>query len=203
MDVIGDAARGLGLSVNSKKTTNMLLGDHHTPPDALSQLSKIRANKKFTVKTKMRFYNPNILLTLIHGCDTSHIQPHQAKKLDAFDSTYIRKILGIKWSNFITINDIANTEVRDRSKQTPVTNRVMLRHVSRLPPTRFACQMLRTPEGRRVKGRPNMSWHHNIQRDFKRENRGRNDVRMLTADRSNRTALTASCVGSDDAGLLN
>ena len=65
----------------------------------------------------MQFYNRNVLSTLLYGCETWHIETSQEKKLDAFDSKCIRKILGIRCSDFIT-----NEEVRTRAELRPVSS---------------------------------------------------------------------------------
>ena len=164
---------------------------------AFNQLNKIWTNKKFSLKTKLRYYNSNVLSTLLYSSETWHLKSSQEKKLDAFDARCLRKILGIKWSDFIT-----NEEVRERARQPPVSSVVCRRrmnwlgHVSRLPPSRLAHQVLWwTPEGRRRRGRPKMNWHQTIQRDLQRVNKSWSDIRTLTADRSNWRTLTASCVG--------
>ena len=83
---------------------------------AFNQLNKIWLSKKFLLKTKLRFYNTNVLSTLLYGCESWSLKAAQEKQLDAFDSRCLRKILGIKWSDFIT-----NTEVRQMSDQPPVS----------------------------------------------------------------------------------
>ena len=49
----------------------------------------------------------------------------QERKLDAFDSWCLRKILGIRGVDFIT-----NAEVRDHSQQEPVSNTICWRRLS-------------------------------------------------------------------------
>ncbi|KAI8494398.1 hypothetical protein Bbelb_276240 [Branchiostoma belcheri] len=53
---------------------------------AFNQLGKLWRNKKLSLKTKMRFYNSNVLSTLLYGCETWHLKLSQERRLDAFDS---------------------------------------------------------------------------------------------------------------------
>ena len=109
-----------------------------------------------------------MLFTLLYGCESWSLKAAQEKQLDAFDSRCLRKILGIKWSDFIT-----NTEVRQISDQPPVSATICKRrlkwlgHVARLPSNRLAHQTLWwTPKGRRRRGRPKMNWQQTIKRDL-------------------------------------
>ena len=87
----------LGNSINSNgdmdKELDCRVGTAAAP---FNQLGKIWRSKKFSLKTKMRFYNSNVLSTLLYGRETWHMKTSQENKLDAFDSKCIRKILGIR-----------------------------------------------------------------------------------------------------------
>ena len=188
----------LGSSINAQgdmtKEINCRIGKASA---AFNQLNKIWSSKKFSLKTKLRFYNTNVLSTLLYGCETWYLKITHEKKLDAFDSKCLRKILHIKWNDFIT-----NKEVRERSKQPLVSATICKRrlkwlgHVARLPPDRLANQALWwTPLGRRRRGRPKMNWKQNIQQDLKGSLTSWKDIKTLTADRPSWRVMTASCVG--------
>ena len=137
-----------------------------------------------------------MLSTLLYGCETWHLKISQEKKLDSFDSKCLRKILGIKWSDFIT-----NEEVRERSRQQPVTDTICKRrlswlgHAVRLPPSRLANQVLTWhPGGKRLPGKPRMNYRQTVTRDLKLVDRKWDDVLDLAADRTRWSALAASCV---------
>ncbi|KAI8487026.1 hypothetical protein Bbelb_352860 [Branchiostoma belcheri] len=92
---------------------------------AFNQLGKLWRNKKLSIKTKMRFYNSNVLSTLLYGCETLHLKLSQERRLDAFDSKCLRKILGIRWNDF-TLNKI----IRLQAKQQPVSSVMCKRRLS-------------------------------------------------------------------------
>ena len=163
---------------------------------AFNSLSKIWSSKKFSLTLKLRFYNSNVISTLLYGCETWQMKTSQEKKLDAFDTKCLRKILGIKWSDFVS-----NEEVRDRSQQPSVSTTICKRrlrwlgHVWRLPESRPANQALRwTPVGQRKRGRPKMNWRQTVERDLRLVNRRWSDTSRLAEDRARWRALTASCV---------
>jgi len=163
---------------------------------AFNQLGKIWRCKKLSLKLKLRFYNSNVLSTLLYGSESWNLKTSHEKKLDAFDSKCVRKILGIKWSDFVS-----NKDIRAQTRQQPVSSIICKRrlswlgHVVRLPPERFAHQVLQwKPQGRRRRGRPKMNWQQTVDRDLLPAGKRWKDVWRLAADRACWNTLTASCV---------
>ena len=107
------------------------------------RLGDIWNNKTFSLKMKLSFDNSNVLSMLLFGCETWHPKTSQEKKLDAFDTKYLRQILGIPWSDFVS-----SDAVREQDRQPPVSSTVCqpclsrLGHVLRLPPSRLAKDIL-------------------------------------------------------------
>ena len=67
---------------------------------AFKQLNKIWTSKKFTLKTKLRFYNSNVMSTLLYGCETWHLKLSQERKLDAFDMRCLWHEMPLTWDAF-------------------------------------------------------------------------------------------------------
>ena len=139
-------------------------------------------------------YSPYILTHSVPS-ETWSLKTTKEKKLDASDTRCLRKMLGIRWSDFIS-----NDEVRKQSSQPPVSSMICKRrlnwlgHVSRLPPSRPAHQVLWwTPTGQRKRGRPKMNWRQTVDRDLQLVSRRWSDVRILAADRARWSTWTASC----------
>ena len=187
----------LGSSIsNSSDMTKELNCRTGKAATAFNQLSKIWNSKKISLNLKLRFYNSNVLSTLLYGCETWHLKTSQEKKLGTFDLKCLRKILGIKWTDFVT-----NEEVRSRSKQNPVTSIICKRrlswlgHTARLPSSRPANQVLNwNPGGQRKRGRPRMNWRQTVDRDLQLVDKRWSDAVRLSADRARWNALAASCV---------
>ena len=163
---------------------------------AFSRLSKIWMSKKIPLSLKMKFYNSNVISTLLYASETWHMKLSQEKKIDSFDAKCLRKILRIKWSDFIS-----NEEIRRRCNQQRASNLICKRrlnwfgHVNRYPPSRIAKQsMLWIPRGKRKRGRPKMSWKHTIQRDLQSIGSGWYTASRLDANRSRWNVFAASCV---------
>ncbi|KAI8509406.1 hypothetical protein Bbelb_132540 [Branchiostoma belcheri] len=111
-------------------------------------------------------------------------------------SKCLRKILGIRWDDFIS-----NDNIRLQTKQQPVSSIICKRrlswlgHAVRLPPVRLANQVLQWfPEGRRRRGRPKMNWRQTVERDLQAVSMSWKEALRLAADRGSRATLTASCV---------
>ena len=71
---------------------------------------------QISLDTKLRLYKVYILPVLLYGADTWTITATTQRKIDAFDTWYLRRILKIPWTAHIT-----NQEVRDKTKMKPVS----------------------------------------------------------------------------------
>ena len=56
--------------------------------------------------TKFYLNNSNVLSNLLYSCETWHLKTSQEKKCDAFNIKGTRKILYIKWNDFITNEEV-------------------------------------------------------------------------------------------------
>ncbi len=63
-------------------------------------------------ETKLRIYNISVITGVLYAGESWTMKAADYDCLDAFDSHYLRKILGIRWHNFVT-----NAEVRRRTQQ--------------------------------------------------------------------------------------
>ena len=105
---------------------------------AFNQLRKIWNNKKFTIRSTLRFCSSNLCPALLYGCESRQLKTSQENKINAFDAKCLRKILGIHWSDHVT-----NKEVRIRSGQlTGIARRGVLKEleVCDFAKTWSACQ---------------------------------------------------------------
>ena len=163
---------------------------------AFNKLAKIWKSRKIPLSLKMKFYNSNVISTLLYASETWHLKVNQERKIDAFDIRCLRKILRIKWSDFLT-----NVEVRQRCKQHRASNLICKRrlswfgHVNRFPSSRIAKQSMQwVPRGKRKRGRPKMNWRQTIERDLKSVGSGWYTASRLAANRPKWNVFAASCV---------
>ena len=67
---------------------------------AFGRLSKIVWNRQgITMKTKIKVYRAAVLTTLLYSSETWTVHQRHAGKLNHFNTTHHRKLLGIKWQD--------------------------------------------------------------------------------------------------------
>ena len=72
-----------------------------------SRLSeRVWENKKLTVKTKISVYSACVISTLLYGSESWAIYATQEKRLNTLHMKFLRRILGIKWEDRITNNEV-------------------------------------------------------------------------------------------------
>ena len=127
---------------------------------------------KLTLTTKLRIYNVSVIAGLLYAGETWTMTAADYDRLDAFDSQCLRRILGIRWQDFVT-----NAEVRRRTQQPLASINLKARrvslfgHTARLAPTtdtRVALDgALVPPRGwKRPRGRPRNTWLFTIKNDL-------------------------------------
>ena len=124
--------------------------------NAFTKLTNIWKSKDLNTHTKIKLFRSCVIPVLTYGCESWKSSSQIDKKLDSFENKCLRKLLNIKWSDFIT-----NNIVRDKTNQEFVSNIVRKRrwkylgNVLRSDEKRLNRQVLVwSPEGKRKRGRP-------------------------------------------------
>ena len=162
----------------------------------VARLKNIWNNKRLAVHTKMQVYNSTVVSVLLYGAETWALTRTQEKKLDGFDSRSLRRIMGIRWQQ-----RVSNEELRRRTKQPPVTSLLKkkrlrwLGHTMRMEESRIARQaMTWAVGGKRKPGRPKTTWLQTINRDLADMQISMQDVKELAQNRAEwRNLVSASC----------
>jgi len=100
----------------------------------IDSLSRIWSQRHLSLTTKCRLYSSCILAVLLYACEMWTLTKADWKRLESFHLRYQKRILGIKWSDFIT-----NAEVYTRSGLQSIQSIVRRRrlslfgHVVRMP----------------------------------------------------------------------
>jgi len=140
----------------------------------IDRLSRIWLQRHLSLTTKCRLYSSCILAVLLYACKTWTLTKPDWKRLESFHLHCQRRILGIKWSDFIT-----NAEVYTRSGLQSIQSIVRRRclslfgHVACMPdnvPAKavlcMACDVRDRvppfPNWRRPRSRPPITWLHQI-----------------------------------------
>ena len=118
--------------------------------------------------TKIRVFRSLVMPVLLYGCETWTMTKGLKNRLNVFATRTLRRILGYRWSDFIT-----NDRLLQETALRPVTCQIRERqlrlfgHVARFPVSDPAYRILFTedPVGwRRPVGRPPTSWSQQVAR---------------------------------------
>ena len=96
---------------------SVLSNDAHMDEDIKARISKAssvcgrlqeRVRKPHGIKlnTKIKVYRATVLITLLYGAETWTCYRRHVKMLDSFHIRHLRYLMGIKWQDKITNNDV-------------------------------------------------------------------------------------------------
>ena len=149
-------------------------------------LDNIWKSKTLSKHTKIRIFNSNVKSVLLYGSETWRTTKALSKKVQVFINKCLRRILGIKWQD-----KISNEEILARTEQTPVDvvikNRKWrwIRHTLRKNRSCIAKQALKwTPQGTRHQGRPRKTWKRGVETELKMTSLSWSEADKLVQDRA-------------------
>ena len=135
----------------------------------MATLSSIWTSSRLSLALKMRLYNSLIISIIAYSSASWTLTKAQKKRLDAFNTKSLRRIVGVRW-----YDDVTNASILSRTGQQPLTTTIRkLRlgafgHICRLQPGTQAIDILAsTPPSswRRPRGRPPLRWADQIVND--------------------------------------
>ena len=135
----------------------------------MATLSSIWTSSRLSLALKMRLYNSLIISIITYSSASWTLTKAQKKRLDAFNTKALRRIVGVRWYDYVT-----NASILSRTGQPPLTTTIRkLRlgafgHICRLQPGTQAIDILAsTPPSswRRPRGRPPLRWADQIIND--------------------------------------
>ena len=128
-------------------------------------------------RTKIRVFETLVLPVLLYGCETWTLNASLRRRVDAFGTRSLRRIMGYSWREGVT-----NQRLLHETGSRPITSIVRQRqlrlfgHVARLPEADPAHQVLSVadnPGWRRPRGRPYCSWLEQIDKSLEMLGMGR------------------------------
>ena len=169
--------------------------DGGTKEDITNRISKARSihrnminiwrSGQYSIQTKLKLYNSCVLSTLLYGSECWRMTDHDRAKLSAFHTTSLRQILRIFWPD-----KISNEELLQKCRQEDLTNIITRRrwrwigHVLRREPDSIVKTALHwTPEGRRKRGRPKVTWRRTVESEMKSWNHSWGTLTKMAQDR--------------------
>lgn len=164
---------------------------------AFRKLNRIWKSSNYSIKTKVQLYSSLVKSVLLYGCETWRMNEGDARRLDIFQFTCMRRILKIRWPYVIS-----NEDLMKRTKTKRVSTEIKTRrwkwigHVLRMERNSH-CRTALTwqPEGKRKRGRPRTTWRRTVERERKEMGIASwEEARNMAVDRSGwRMCVLASC----------
>ena len=165
---------------------------------SFGKMSSIWTSKKISLKTKLNLYHSTIVSILLYGSETWKIYAAEKKKLNAFHTRCLRKILGIKWQDKIR-NEEVMRRTNEREMMKIITERRLrwFGHVVRMKESRVPKKVLEwKPEGKRNRGRQKLTWREQISKDFNSMDVSWSEACNIAEDRTQWKLLTAQCASN-------
>ena len=143
----------------------------------MGQLDRVWRQNRLSLATKLRIYTTCVLAVGLHGAETWTLLKEDSRRLQAFHMTSQRRILGIRWNDFITNRAVADSTNLPSILITIAARRhSIFGHIRRLPdctPAHTALKLaVNTRSGdtplhgwNRPAGRPRATWTSQIVRD--------------------------------------
>ena len=91
----------------------------------MGQLTSVWRQSRLSLHTKLRLYNVLVVSVLMYGAETWALTKSDECKLEAFQMSCMRRILGIRWFDFVS-----NASVMDQVKQRPICSRIRDRRIT-------------------------------------------------------------------------
>jgi len=91
----------------------------------MGQLDRVWRQNRLSLTTKLRIYSTCVLAVGLYGAETCTLLKEDSRRLQAFHMTCQRRILGIRWNDFIT-----NRAVADRTNLPSILSTIAARHHS-------------------------------------------------------------------------
>ena len=128
-------------------------------------------------RTKLRIFKSLVLPVFLYGCETWTLSRDLERRVDAFGTKCLRRIMGYRWLDYVT-----NERLLQETESRPITCIVRQRqlqlygNVARLPevdPAHRVVSERDNPEWRRPRGRPQNSWLRKVDESLGRLGLGR------------------------------
>jgi len=101
----------------------------------VGQLDRVWRNRRLSLNTKLRLYTSLVQSVLLHGSETWTLTKADTAQLQAFHMKAQRRILDIKWYDFVTNDSVqSQTKLMDLPLTIADRRHSLLGHVCRLPP---------------------------------------------------------------------
>ena len=165
-------------------------------------LNNVWKSSQYSIKLKLRLYQSCVISTLLYGSECWRMTESDLKKLSTFHTKNLRRILRIFWPE-----TISNQELLARCNQDNMGTIIMRRrwkwigHVMRREQGNITRTALRwTPEGKRKRGRPKITWRRSVEAELKTFNHTWGSIQRLAQDRHEWLSFVAALHAKPTSG---
>ena len=147
-------------------------------------MNKVWRASSYSTLTKLKLYHSCVLSTLLYGSECWHLTEKDLSKLSTFLTKILRHILRIFWPNVIS-----NKDRFERCGTEPMATILMRRrwrwigHVTRQEASIAKTALQWTPEGKRKRGRPKITWRRTVEKEIKEMGKTWGVIQLMTRDR--------------------
>ena len=170
-----------------------------------SRLSaRVWENKHLTVRTKISAYSACVLSTLLYGSESWATYASQEKRLNTLHMKFLRRILGIKWEDRITNNEVMQRAGIDSLYSILKLRRLRwLGHVYRMSDGRIPKDLLygELALGKRSQGRPRQCFRNVCKADLREIGIGVDSWEQLASNRDSWRLSVKKGVGRHESDL--
>ena len=153
--------------------------------NAFRMMNNVWKSSQYSTKTKLRLYQTCVISTLLYGSECWRMTESDLNKLSIFHTKNLRRILRIFWPE-----TISNQELLARCNQDSMGTIIMRRrwkwigHVMRREEDNITRTALHwTPEGRRRRERPKITWRRTVEAELKTLHHTWGTIQRLARDR--------------------
>ena len=152
--------------------------------NAFNRLLPLMRHKSIKMCTKISIYLAVVLSTLLYGSESWNTTVQEEKRLAAFHTRCLRRMLGVSWQDHVP-----NEVIFERTGQVSHINILQhkrltwLGHVTHMLQTRLPCCLLYwEPRGCRCPGRQRMRWKDAVSRDLQDSELSFNEATVVAQD---------------------
>ena len=148
-------------------------------------LRNIWKSKVLRKETKLRIFRSNVKSVLLYGSESWKLNESAKNRLQVFINKCLRQILGIRWFDLVTTEDLLT-----RTNEQRVVEQILCRrwrwigHTLRRPDSNIAKRALRwNPQGQRKRGRPRNTWRREVESDASKLGKSWSQIERDSQDR--------------------
>lgn len=161
---------------------------------AFKNLQAVWKSSQYTNRTKLKLYKSCIIPILLYGSECWRMTENDLNKLSTFHTKSLRRILKVFWPNTISNQDLLS-RCDQEDMATIITRRrwTWIGHILRRDPESIIkTALFWTPEGKRKRGRPKVTWRRTVEAEMKEHQRSWGTLQKLASDRQGWRALVTA-----------